>query len=161
VTSTSKSCLSELKVPFDSNYPLRDDSDDESDDGSVDADETEMVLADTYDRESRDDSNLQSWFAGIKRNPLKRARTLVHFLHSSDQCREGFCEFIKLGNEHGWFNGKDNHGKHVKVKVPELQLLRDVKTRWDSVYLMLERLRQLRLVCVLPSGHLRLIEHFV
>jgi hypothetical protein len=39
---------------------------------------------------------------------------------------------------------KENDGKRVVVQVPELQPLRDVKTRWDSVYLMLRRLRQLR-----------------
>jgi hypothetical protein len=91
MTSTPKSYLSELKVPFDSNYPLCDDSGDESDDISTDADETEIILTDAYDRKSRDDSTLQSWFAGIKCNPLKRARKLVRFLRSSDQRREGFC----------------------------------------------------------------------
>jgi hypothetical protein len=39
---------------------------------------------------------------------------------------------------------KENDGKRVVVQVPELQPLRDVKTRWDSVYMMLQRLRQLR-----------------
>jgi hypothetical protein len=34
------------------------------------------------------------------------------------------------------------------VQVPNLGLLRDVKMRWDSVYMMLERLRQLRPVCL-------------
>ncbi|KAI0246685.1 hypothetical protein BJV78DRAFT_1134685 [Lactifluus subvellereus] len=39
---------------------------------------------------------------------------------------------------------KNNDGKHITVQVPELQPLRDVKMRWDSVYMMLQRLQQLR-----------------
>jgi hypothetical protein len=96
VTSTPKSYLSELKVPFDSNYPLRDDSGIESDDSSTNTDEAEMVLTDVYDRKSRDDSTLQSWFAGIKCDPLKCARKLVRFLCSSDQHRKAFVSLSNL-----------------------------------------------------------------
>jgi hypothetical protein len=63
-----------------------------------------------------------------------------------DQRKEGLRKTITQGNESNKFIGKDDKGKPVVVKVPELELLRDVKTRWDSVYMMLERLRQLRLV---------------
>ncbi len=31
--------------------------------------------------------------------------------------------------------------------LKELQLLRDVRTRWDSIFLMLNRLREMRPVC--------------
>jgi hypothetical protein len=37
-------------------------------------------------------------------------------------------------------------GASVPIEVPEVQLLRDVKTRWDSVYHMLTRLIDLRQV---------------
>ena len=55
-----------------------------------------------------------------------------------------FRKIIVNGNKHGFFTKKDSDGNQVKGDVPELQVLRDMKTRWDSVYLMLLRLRVLR-----------------
>jgi hypothetical protein len=104
--------------------------DDGNDDGDDDGDD--------------DSSRLKSWFAGIKRNPLKRARKLIGVLRASDQRREGFRRFIQTGNERGWFFSKTETGERLQIELPELQLLRDVKTRWDSVYMMLQRLRVLR-----------------
>jgi hypothetical protein len=57
-------------------------------------------------------------------------------LRSSGQRRDSFEQLIRDGNNNGWFG----------ETVEQLQLLRDVKTRWDSVYFMLRRLRELRLV---------------
>jgi hypothetical protein len=143
VTSVSKSYLSALKVPFDSNRVFCDDFEDELNDDDIDPnrDVDELELDGCYD--GRGDPELIEWFAGLKCDPLKRARRVIRLLRSSDQRREGFREFIKLGNERKWFFEKTQSGK-ISVKVPELQLLRDVKTRWDSVYKMLERLRHLR-----------------
>jgi hypothetical protein len=139
--STSKSYLSDLKVATDSNYATRDDSDGESDNNNDPDDDIALELADCYDDGNR-------WAAGIKRDPLRRARRVVRLLRSSDQRREGFRRFIQDGNQRDWFTTKDGH-KCVIVQVPELQPLRDVKTRWDSVYMMLERLRQLQPVSCL------------
>jgi hypothetical protein len=145
VTQTSKSGLSDLEVPIDSNYAR--DSDDESGDDDIDRFDPihefeESELAHFYDDE--DNSTLKEWFAGIKRDPLRRARRVIRLLRSSDQRREGFRAFIRDGNQRRWFTTKNNDGKRITVQVPELQPLRDVKTRWDSVYMMLQRLRQLR-----------------
>jgi hypothetical protein len=160
VTSTSKAYLSNLKVPIDSNYGTCADSDDESDgDGDANPDVQELDLPDVYDDEGN--ARLRSWFAGIKRDPLRRARRIIRLLRSSDQRREGFRKFIQDGNENKWFKKKGDDGKLVYICVPELQPLRDVKTRWDSVYMMLQRLRCLRPVRRLPIGCLRLIEHSV
>ncbi|KAH9021416.1 kinase-like domain-containing protein [Lactarius pseudohatsudake] len=49
-----------------------------------------------------------------------------------------FHKFILDGNKSGLFAIKEKDGKHVEVDVPDLELLRDVKTRWDLVYMMLE-----------------------
>lgn len=144
MTSTSKSYLFDLNIPADSNYATHDDSDGESDDDDDDIDfddDFALELADCYEEGEK-------WAAGIKRDPLRRARRVVRLLRSSDQHREGFRRFIQDGNQRDWFSIKDGR-KRVTVQVPELQLLRDVKMRWDSVYMMLERLRQLRPVSCL------------
>ncbi len=121
-----------------------DDSDDELDDGDVNLDRVvdKLALAKGYD--VKGDRKLRRWFTGIQRDPLSRARRVVRLLRSSDERREGFRGFIKDGNQHGWFVGKDEDNNRITIEVPQLELLRDVKTRWDSVYLMLRRLRHLR-----------------
>lgn len=112
------------------------DSDDESGGaGNVDS------------KDSKDDSNpftvsrkSHPWDKGIKMNPLLHAHKLVHFLQASDQRKTFLQSVIKDGNEQSWFHRKDNEGNNVSGKLPQLQLLKDVKTRWDSVFLMLNRL---------------------
>jgi hypothetical protein len=140
-TSTSKSYLSRLKVPPSPNHASRNDSD--SDDESDD-DDYELELPGCYDRQGN--SKFRAWTECIKHDPLRHAQRVIRLLRSSDEHRKGFEKFIQDGNEHGWFTMKDSDGKRAVVVVPELQLLRDVKTRWDSVYMMLLRLRELRLV---------------
>jgi hypothetical protein len=145
VTSVSKRYLSDLKVPVDTDRVFcAEDDDDSDDDDDIDTDEDfpELQLDGCYD--GNGDANLDEWFAGIKRDPLRRARRVIRLLRSSDQRKERFREFIQTGNERKWFTTNDENGKRVTVDVPELQPLRDVKTRWDSVYTMLERLRALQ-----------------
>jgi hypothetical protein len=125
-----------------------DDSEDELDGDDPNAENyvvDELKLDDCYRGNVGDDSTkLKRWFAGIKRNPLERARKLIQLLRASDRRREGLRRFIQDGNARGWFFTKTETGDRVQIEVPELQLLRDVKTRWDSVYMMLQRLRYLR-----------------
>jgi hypothetical protein len=144
MTSVSKRYLSELKVPIDPSRTFHDDSDDELDDGDIDTEGNidELELDGCYDDLGKPE--LKGWFAGIKRDPLKRACRIIRLLRSSDKHREDFHKFIEDGNEQKWFSEKTQSGERLSVQVPKLQLLRDVKTRWDSVYKMLQRLRQLR-----------------
>ena len=58
------------------------------------------------------------------RDVIALVHNIVHSIHASGQHLDRFNDTIKLGNERGWFGD---------AKVPELQLLRDVKTRWGSV----------------------------
>lgn len=129
---------------LDADGMVHGDSDSESDDDGTDRGRIvdELELGNCYN--DRNDGVLSRWFSGIKRNPLGRARRVIRLLRSSDQRRSGFRDFIKDGNSGKWFFVKDDKGKCKQVTVPELHPLRDVKTRWDLVYLMLERLRCLR-----------------
>ena len=74
-------------------------------------------------------------------NPIALARSVVGVIRASGQRREAFNDLITNGNEKGWFQQGD---PPESVKIRHRQLLRDVQTRWDSVYHMLERLRLMR-----------------
>jgi hypothetical protein len=71
---------------------------------------------------------------------VAHARSVVRAIRSSGMRRDTFRDVIKNGNANKWFT--DSEGSVVMLK--ELELLRDVRTRWDSVYQMLSRLRELR-----------------
>ena len=121
-----------------------DDSDDEPVDGDINLDRVaaKLELPEGYDIEGN--PALRRLLKGILRDPLGRARKVVRLLRSSGQRREGFQSFIERGNQSDLFSSTDRDKIGTTVKVPQLELLRDVKTRWDSVYLMLERLQRLR-----------------
>jgi hypothetical protein len=78
-----------------------------------------------------DRPHLQSFEEAIKRDPVALGRNIVRALWASGQRRDTFDETICDGNSKGWF------------KVKQLQLLQDVRTRWDSVYYMLKHLHEL------------------
>lgn len=84
--------------------------------------------------------HLQSFEDAVKRDPVALGRNIVRVLRSSGKRRAAFAQHIQDGNNKGWFAVKD------------LQLQRDVKTRWDSVYFMLKRLRELQPVRVQPNS---------
>ena len=80
----------------------------------------------------------------VPSNPIARARAVVQVIRGSGGRRDAFDELIKNGNDGKWFK----RGKLPQVvQLKPLQLLRDVSTRWDSVYHMLRRLREIRPVC--------------
>lgn len=76
-----------------------------------------------------------------ERHPIALGRAIVQALRSSGKRRDDFDDLISNGNAKGWFQVGD---PPIIVRVPPLQLLRDVKTRWDSVYYMIRRLLELR-----------------
>jgi hypothetical protein len=171
MTSTPESYLSSLKVPVGSSHAAYCDSDsgsdngdnddgldaggdnsgwvdgasdgelDDGNDGDEDSYINELELADSFN--DQENFELGEWFTAIRCDPLKRARKLINFLRSSTQRKEGLSDLIEKGNASNRFIVQEK-GQLVVCKVPELQLLKDVKTRWDSVFLMLQRLRQLR-----------------
>ena len=59
--------------------------------------------------------------------------------------RDAFDELIVNSNSKGWFKGGQ---PPETVQLNQLQLLLDVQSRWDSVHLMLNRLCELRPVCL-------------
>ena len=115
----------------------------DSDDDDVGDQDYELKLARCHNRQGKPPKP-KAWVDTMKGDPLRHAQRVIHLLCSSDNHRTKFQKIIVDGNKLSLFMKKDGDGNQVKDNVPELQLLRDVKTRWDSVYMMLLRLRQLR-----------------
>ncbi len=125
-----------------------DDNDDNNNGGrSFARDIPELTLDD--ERIDILDDEVRDWYTGLKRDPIKRARRIVRIVRSSDQRKQAFKDVINTGNHSGWFRSDEGE----VLQVPDLELLRDVKTRWDSVYCMIERLLLLRPVSVHMYGH--------
>ena len=74
-------------------------------------------------------------------DPIARLRKIVMKIRSSGQRRDAFTSWINAGNNSGLFvlNNKP-------VQIQPKQLLRDVRTRWDSTYQMIKRCIEMRLV---------------
>jgi hypothetical protein len=87
------------------------------------------------------DPDRQTFEEAVKQDPIALGRAVVRSIRASGQRRQNFEETIKDGNSKHWF-GLNDKGEHVIL--PFHQLLRDVKTRWDSVYGMISRLREMR-----------------
>ena len=141
-TGSNHVCLNDSFVSSDDS-----DSDHELDDSDLDWCHVDELAPVTY-YDDQGKFKPKQWSAGIiEHDPLKCAQDLVQLFRSSGQCREGFQTYIREGNECGWFPPKINKdGTHSTDPLPQLQLLRDVKTRWDLVYMMLWHLQELRLV---------------
>ncbi|KAJ2975727.1 hypothetical protein NUW54_g11681 [Trametes sanguinea] len=71
----------------------------------------------------------------LRDDPVKSARDLVKACRASGQRREDFAATIADGNRTGTFG----EGKTLR----QVQLLRDVDTRWSSTFLMIDRLLEL------------------
>ncbi len=85
--------------------------------------------------ESSDESSDESL------DPILLARAAVQAIRGSGTRRRAFEDIIESGNAKGWFmEGPET------PEVEHRQLLRDVQTRWDSVYHMLNRLHEMHLV---------------
>jgi hypothetical protein len=109
---------------------------------------TNITLADSataiIDSTPRIDPERQSFEDACKRDPIALGRDVVRALRASGQRREQLDTIIDNGNkDEFFFVGTSTDPVHVQ----HLQLLRDVKTQWDSVYYMIRRLRLLRPVC--------------
>jgi hypothetical protein len=90
----------------------------------------------------------QSYDDALARDPIALGRNVVRAIRASGTRRDAFDEVIADGNKNKWFLV----GQPPAVtKIVPKQLLRDVCTRWDSVYQMLNRLREMRPVRFFPA----------
>jgi hypothetical protein len=83
----------------------------------------------------------QSFGAACAQDPIARLRKIVMAIRSSGQRRDALTTWIDTGNKNGLFVLEGR-----LVQIQPRQLLRDVRTRWDSTYLMITRCIEMRLV---------------
>jgi hypothetical protein len=83
----------------------------------------------------------QTFEAACAQDPIARVRKIVMTIRSSGQRRDAFRTWIETGNKNELFVQLDK-----TVKIEPKQLLRDVRTRWDSTYEMIKRCIEMRLV---------------
>lgn len=115
--------------------------------------DTQLIDAATafVDSIPRSNPDQQTFEDACKRDPIALGRDVVRALRASGQRREHLDTIIDNGNKDGFFFVG---ASTTPVQVQHLQLLRDVKTRWDSIYYMIRRLRLMRPVCNNSSSFL-------
>jgi hypothetical protein len=107
-----------------------------------DTDESDLVLTDILEGPPYDESQ-QMYEEAFRRNPLDLVRRIIRRIRASNQRWEFLKQLISDGNKNRRF--KDAAGN--VIEVPLLQLLLDVKTCWDSTYLMIKRFLNAHPVC--------------
>ena len=92
-----------------------------------------------------------AYVAALRRDPVARARDVVRIVRSSSLHRESFKDIILNGNAKKYWRDEERN----VIELPALELIRDVKTRWDLRYQMARRLRFYRQVhCDDHSSHM-------
>jgi hypothetical protein len=100
------------------------------------------IMEQAFIRAFPDESvNKDLYLAAVKDCPISLGRDTVHTIHASGLRRDEFMDVVKDGNRRGWFKSNGQ-----VVQVPENELLQDVRTRWDSVFYMINCLRAMHLV---------------
>lgn len=94
------------------------------------------------DLESGKTTTKADYLEALRHDPVALGRSIVRVIRASGLRRRAFRESIKQANVEQWF--KDPSG--AVIIMPVVELLRDVDTRWDSVYFMINRLRYLQQV---------------
>ena len=104
---------------------------------------TNLDLVDTPELAelSLDPVSAQSYDDAVRRDPVARGQNVTCVLRNSGQRRNTFDELIIDRNTKGWFRAGI---PPVVIKLPLHQLLRNVKTRWDTIFFMIRRLREMR-----------------
>ena len=86
-------------------------------------------------------SDRQTFEEAIKWDPVALGHNIVRELRNSGQQHDLFDNTVRDGNEKGWLQVGN---PPRPIQLPLVQLLRDVATRWDSVYYMVRCLHEMR-----------------
>ena len=81
--------------------------------------------------------NKRTYVEALRKDPAVRACDVVRIVRSSSLRRESFKTLIVDGNNREYWRDEEQN----VMELPVLELLREVKTHWDSRYSMAKRLR--------------------
>ena len=92
------------------------------------------------------DANNSPWKNAARKKTLSCLRALIRTIRGSGKRHEEFYETICEGNSKKHFANPEaaTNAPQEPIHVPEVALLHDVFTHWDSVYHMIARTRSLR-----------------
>ena len=87
------------------------------------------------------------YLEALQQDPVALGRNIVCLVCTSSLCHKAFDNTIITGNQMQWFTDEDGN----PTELPLLELIRDMKSCWDSIYLMINRL------CILRQVHSALL----
>ncbi|CAA7265254.1 unnamed protein product [Cyclocybe aegerita] len=91
------------------------------------------------------DAHQQTFDEACARDPIALCCGAVCAIRASGKRSEMFQDIICDSNEKEWFKAANDPNKIIKLE--NLELLRDVRHRWDSLYKMIHRFREMRQAC--------------
>ena len=106
------------------------------------ADADFATVSDTWVNALSDVIDKEKYIEALQCDPIALGCDIVRIIRSSSLCCEGFGNTIVTANQMSWFTNEEGE----PIQLPILELLHDVKTCWDSIYYMINRLRTLRQV---------------
>ena len=86
--------------------------------------------------------NKDKYIEALQHDLIVLGHDIVRIIRSSSLHHEGFGNTIVTGNQMSWFTNEEGE----PIQLPILELLHDIKTRWDSIYYTINQLRTLRQV---------------
>ena len=72
----------------------------------------------------------EKYLEAVEKNPVALGRDIVRIIRASGLRRDEFDKIIVTGNLQQWFKSPSG----TVIQIPEVQLLRDVRTRWYKGY---------------------------
>jgi hypothetical protein len=132
-------------------------SDTETDSSATDVDNDGLGLQGIFSQADSDQTGSQARKRAT--GPIYRARKSVAFIRHSGQRRDYLVNIIQDGNKKQFWTVELPDGQAQAVTLTPVMVIADVKTRWDSVYSMVQRLQYLQQVSSLISAWFVLIAY--
>jgi hypothetical protein len=111
---------------------------------SIPSTSTQILTSPIFRADGVTHINKTEYVAAVRRHTVGLDRDTLQVIHGSGQRRYNFHQTILTRNVGKSFISTGNGNT---IALPPVQLLQDVRTRWDSSYFMINRLRALRQVC--------------